>query len=148
MNTKDSYISKMCLRFEIFYNELSEKIMKVMESYYVITPILIMTLITLFVADFKILFTSHSTDHAFIMANNVFFFIFLIEFLIYILFEQNYNWSFYFYLDLLDIISLIPDTELIMVGVFGFEDPAETNAEIQPYFNVLKTSLSSQSAAK
>ncbi len=138
----------MCLRFENFFNDLSEKIMKVMESYYVTIPILLMSLVTLFVLDFKILFTPHSTDHAFNMANNVFFFIFLTEFLIYVIFDHNYNWSFYFYLDLLEIISMIPETELLMAGLFGFDNPEEVNLEIQPYYDVFKTSISSQAGGK
>ena len=64
--------------------------------------------------DIKYLATSQSADSAFSTTMNVVFFILIFEFLAAIFFELDYIGRFFFYLDLIDALSLIPDTDLIM----------------------------------
>jgi hypothetical protein len=100
------------------------------------------TVFSLFNFDVKILATDSSADPAFSITMNIVFFILLSEFLVALLFQQNYLGSFYFYLDLIDVLSLIPDTELIM-KIFSKQPGQEIGAE-----HLIEASSYSQTAAK
>ncbi len=100
------------------------------------------TLYALFNMDLKILTTSVSADPIFSNIMNLVFFILTIEFLVFLIFEQNYIGSFIFYLDLLAVLSLIPDTDLIMRAL------TDTHSEASTAEHLIKASHSSQAGAR
>jgi hypothetical protein len=73
---------------------------------------------------------------------NVVFFILTLEFIIFLIFEEKYIGSFIFYLDLLAVISLIPDTDLTM-QLF-----VDSHSEASTAEHLIKASHSSQAGAR
>jgi hypothetical protein len=130
--------------FKICYKEVGKKLKYFYGSLLGNLLFFLATVFSLFNFDVKILATDSSADPAFSITMNVVFFILFSEFMVALLFEQNYFGSFYFYLDLIDVLSLIPDTEMIMKIFSRQPGPGqEIGAE-----HLIEASSYSQTAAK
>jgi hypothetical protein len=131
-------------KFKICYKEVRKKIKCLCNSILGNLIFFFATVFSLFYFDIKILATASSADPAFELAMNIVFFILFSEFIVSILFEINYIGSFYFYLDLMDILSLIPDTQLIM-NLFSQNQSQDQDIGAD---HLIEASSFSQAAAK
>jgi len=75
--------------------------------------IIILSIFSLFHEDVKILSLPKTVDYPFHHVNEFIFFFFLFEFLVFIFGQKNFIGSFYFYLDIVSLLSLIPEVHLI-----------------------------------
>jgi hypothetical protein len=110
--------------------------------------VLVSTLFAIFNVDLKILTTNVSADHAFALMNEIIFFVLCLEFLFLILFKKKYIGSFFFYLDLLAVASMIPDTEFIMVALMPESDSHGHNESLESTHHLIKASAASQAGAR
>jgi hypothetical protein len=109
--------------------------------------VLIATLIAIFNVDLKILFFDVSTDKGFSLLNEIIFFILGLELLLLILFKKNYIGSFFFYLDFLAVLSMIPDTDFIMKALLP-NDVGGHSAGLDSTHHLIKASAASQAGAR
>ncbi len=77
--------------------------------------VLFLSVYSLFMEDVSHLCLSKSVDTIFYRINEGVFFFFLSEFILFIISKKNFIGSFYFYLDMISIISLLPNCSLIWV---------------------------------
>jgi len=75
--------------------------------------IILLSVFSLFHEDIKILSLPKTVDYPFHHVNEFIFFFFLTEFLVFLLSKKHFVGSFYFYLDIVSLISLIPEVHLI-----------------------------------
>jgi hypothetical protein len=86
---------------------------KLVDNMYFHIIILTLAVFSLFNDDVRLLAVPKSADILFHHLNETVFFIFLGEFLIMCFVKKKFFGSFYFYLDLISIISLLPEVHLI-----------------------------------
>ena len=104
---------KILFFFIRIYRYLCSKIEPFISSVYFVSFILVVATISLLNGDLKVAGFGHSADEFFNHLNEAIFFIFLIEFLLYLFFEHNFIGSFFFWVDFFSLISFIPEVELI-----------------------------------
>lgn len=75
--------------------------------------IIFLSIFSLFHEDIKILSLPKTVDYPFHHVNEFIFFFFLLEFIVFILSQKDFIGSFYFYLDIVSLISLIPEVHII-----------------------------------
>jgi hypothetical protein len=109
--------------------------------------VLFATLIAIFNVDLKILFFDVTTDPGFSLLNEIIFFVLGLEFFLLILFKTNYVGSFFFYLDFLAVLSMIPDTDFIMEALMPHEGDGHS-AELDSTHHLIKASAASQAGAR
>jgi hypothetical protein len=130
-----------CLRFG---RRLTSGVNKFMHSIWAMVVVLICTFFALFNLDLKLLTTNETAEPIFVLLNNIIFFILTLEFIILLVFESGYIGSFDFYLDILAVLSLIPDTGLIMEALISdhsMDQMMSTN-------HLVKASSASQAGAR
>ncbi len=76
--------------------------------------ILLCNLFSLFNVDLKLLLTNNDADYIFDLLNNILFFVLGMEYILMVMFFKNFVGSFFFYLDFLAFLSMIPDTKFLM----------------------------------
>ncbi len=101
------------------------------------------TIFSLFNTEIKVLLTPLSADPIFYYTNEILFFFFLSEFMCLFIFEKNYIGTFFFYLDLLAVVSMIPDTDFIMNAFFGNDV-----SNMQTTNHIIRASSASQAGAR
>ncbi len=122
------------------WRKLSFAVNTMLGSVYVMIIILLATFFALFNLDLKLLTTDETAEPVFVLVNNIIFFVLTMEFVLLILFENRYVGSFDFYLDSLAVLSLIPDTALIM-GPTSVDSMNSTS-------HLVKASSASQAGAR
>jgi len=75
--------------------------------------IILLSMFSLFNDDIKVLALPKTVDYPFHHVNEFIFFFFFTEFMVFILSQKNFVGSFYFYLDIVSLLSLIPEVHLI-----------------------------------
>jgi hypothetical protein len=118
-----------------------------MTSIYITILILILTIYSLFNQDFKILALTKNSDPTFLILNEVLFILCFILFMISLLFEDEYIGSFFFYLDIVELLSMIPDTDFIM-RMFGLSSANAQAGMPQTAQSVAQASSASQAGVK
>jgi len=99
--------------------------------------------------DLKNLVLPLTVDEPFRRVNEFIFFLFLIEFFVNSLLKKNFFGSFYFYLDIISIISMIPDVYLIWNPIVNLiQNESEAIKEIFGNSYFAKGSKASQAGAK
>jgi hypothetical protein len=83
------------------------------ESLYFHLTILALSIFALISEDIKYLFLDKSVDSGFVLFNEVVFCVFLVELILNSLCENKFIGSFYFYLDLIALLSVMTDIEFI-----------------------------------
>ena len=96
-------------KFELF----KRKLYKYIDNNYTQSIILICALFALFSLDFLRLFFPKSFDAPFAIILDVLFFLFSLEIILTCVACNSYLGSFYFYLDILEVLSLIPEVDFI-----------------------------------
>ncbi len=127
-----------------FWTTLRTGVNKLMNSIGGMIVVLLCTLFALFNLDLKLLTTNDTAEPIFVLLNNIIFFILTLEFLLLLIFESGYIGSFDFYLDFLAVLSLIPDTALIMEALISdhsVDQMMSTN-------HLVKASSASQAGAR
>lgn len=84
--------------------------------------ILICAVFVLFSGDLEVVLIPHSAHGVIIIARNVCFFFFSFELLTCMLIEEGYINSIYFYMDVIDLISLSSETSLIWDALLSYLD--------------------------
>ena len=97
----------------IFHDYLKKKIEPFITGIYFISLILIVSVYSLLISELRIVIFDKRADTYIIHSNEAIFFIFLIEFLLSCLFEDKFNFSFFFWIDLISLISFITETDFI-----------------------------------
>jgi hypothetical protein len=129
-NTQKLSKCKKC--FSKFYNSVRVKVLYITESYIFTILIFLCSIFSMFGKDIQLLVLSPKVDETFTEINNYLFVIFALEFILATMFEENYFGTFFFFLDFLSVISLVPDTDFIWskitnsMSVEGLDDPAMT----------------------
>jgi hypothetical protein len=82
----------------------------------------IITIYALFGDDLRMLAFSKSADNGFYSISVVCLFCFMLELAVSCLVKRNYVFSFYFWLDLIATVSLIPDIGWIWNPMVGIEE--------------------------
>jgi hypothetical protein len=77
----------------------------------------IITIYILFSDDIKLITTSRETDYIFSIICILIIFLYSFEFTVQCLVVEKYNWSFYFWLDLLSILAMFLDVDWIYDGL-------------------------------
>lgn len=80
----------------------------------------IATIYALILSDLNVIFFSPDVDTLFNILSGVVFFMFLIEFVLSITTKEDYNWTFFFWLDLLSIFSMILNIDWIIYPFLEF----------------------------
>lgn len=109
--------------------------------------VLISTMFALFNVDLKILLTRPGADPIFAILNEIIFILLTMEFVCLILFKKKYVGSFFFYLDLMAILSMIPDTEFLM-NAFTVEENDDPHESLHTTSHLIKASAASQAGAR
>ena len=100
--------------FKTCWRKLKSSVNTMLGSPYAMVIVLLCTFFALFNFDMKLLLTDEAAEPVFALVNNIIFFLLTMEFVLLIMFESRYVGSFDFYLDALAVLSLIPDTPLII----------------------------------
>ncbi len=138
-------MQNLLIKMKKCYHNVSEKVEKFMNSFLMVIVILITTIFSLFNLDVKILTFDVSYDQTFIFLNEVIFCILSSEFLCSILFEKNYNGSFFFYLDFVEVLSMIPDTQFIMLVLIPNYN---SSSSLSTASSLIQSGSASQAGAK
>lgn len=145
LNKKKKNLLEKKTKFE----KISLFLLKLVENIYSHIFILICSVFTLLQDDIRNLALPVSVDQAFFRVNEFIFFLFLIEFIVISVCKKNFCGSFYFYLDLISIISMIPDINLIWNPIVDLmENSSTTIKEILGNSYFTKGSKASQAGAK
>lgn len=101
----------------------------------------------LFNNDIRLLATTISVDPTFAILNEIVFFILTLEFVILVAFEDYYIFSFFFFMDGLAVLSMIPDTEFIMNAITQ-DTETSSHASVSSVNHFIKASSASQAGAR
>jgi hypothetical protein len=99
----------------------------------------IVTLYALFGDDIRMAFFTKSQDNIFFSLATFSMFVFLCELLVFTFLKPSYRWTFYFWLDLLATVSLIPDIGWLWDVIIGI-DPTTSNGRTKNLQNAAKAS--------
>jgi hypothetical protein len=98
---------------------LRQKIREIVEGKLVTTVMTLLTLFALFGDDFRLWFAVKDADSYFFAILTVSFILFFFEIMINSGVQDDFKYSFFFWLDIIATVSLLPDIEFI---VLGFEE--------------------------
>lgn len=104
-------------RIKTCYKKTRELVCKLVDSIYFNLLILIFSIFSLFNNDIRILCLPTSVDMVFVHLNEAVFFLFLLDLILCTLFKPGFFASFNFYLDLIALMSIIPDVSLIWLVI-------------------------------
>lgn len=129
--------------------KISDFMLKLFENIYFHIFILLCSVFTLLQEDLKILALPLTVDQPFYRVNEFIFFLFVLEFFVISICKKNFRGSFYFYLDVISIVSMIPDVHLIWDPIVDLmENSSSTIKEILGNSYFAKGSKASQAGAK
>jgi hypothetical protein len=148
VNKKKSFSKNLNLQIKTCYSITSEIAMKAMHSIPGHIIILTATLLAIFNIDIKILCFDISTDPGFSLLNEIIFFILTLEFILLVLFNKDYTGSFFFYMDFLAVLALIPDTDFIMEALISHESSGHHSSGLDSTHHMMKASAASQAGAR
>lgn len=128
LNKKESNLSYMrSLNSSNFRNALGKQL----DSRAFTVIITIFTIYALFGDDIRLAFFTYSEDTVFFSLASVSLGLFLLEFVLSLIGRKNYLWSYYFWLDLISIISMLPDIGWIWQLILGINSNTSTTKKIQ-----------------
>lgn len=138
---------------QIFF-KLKHVVNLIMESAIFHIVVLVLSIFSLFNSDIMTTCLPTSVDSTFHHINEFIFIFFLLELILFSIFKQNFFGSFYFYLDIIAIISLLPEVSFIwdplsvvLTGnVIDKDDPTMTN--VVANLHLVKASRTSQLGSK
>lgn len=100
-----------------------------------------LTLVSLFLNDFKYVFCPPSLDDNFDIVFIVFSVVFLVEFILYCFAMENYFLGFYFFVDIISILSMILENHHILKEIsYSLVIYNDTNTNDESYFKNLEKS--------
>lgn len=106
----------------------SEKISKFLDSDTMIITLNIATIYSLFGDDIKILGFSKSADNVFSSLFIVCLCIFFFDIILSFIYKAPYRWSFYFWLDLIATLSLVPSVSWIIESALGLSNVKDSKS--------------------
>ena len=109
----------------------------------------VITIYILFAEDIKLLCTTKDTDYIFSILTILCIVIYSIEFVISICSIDKYNWSFYFWLDLLSILAMFLDVDWIYKGlIYGISGVDDSKSSVNKNAKTLSAIFRAGKAAK
>ncbi len=138
---------KKIIKCKEYYHSLSKKIDSFLNNIYIVILILFFTVFSLFNIDIKIMCLNSNVDPAFNVLNEICFVVLFTEFLLLVIFKENYIFSVIFLLDVFAILSMVPDTEFLMKPIRTLTNDESENT-IDSTINLVKFSSASQAGAK
>jgi hypothetical protein len=133
-------------KFRRAYNDFGEKVELFMEGIPCTIVILVCNLFSLFNNEIKFLLTNSDAEDAFTLINEILFVLLGLEYLLMVMFHKNFLGSFFFYLDFLAFVSMIPDTKFIIDALLPQED--DNISKMETIDHLVKASSASQAGAK
>ncbi|OMJ90780.1 hypothetical protein SteCoe_6759 [Stentor coeruleus] len=118
---------------------MQTKVYKKLESKGITVLMTIITIYSLYGDDIRISFTSKNSDIIFFSLATVCCFLFLLEIFMMFYAKKHYRWSFYFWLDILATISLIPDIGWLWESIVGI-NMSGGNLKTKKVQNAIKAS--------
>ena len=106
------------------------KVEKLLENYYWVGMMSVVTLYALFADDFKILLLPKSADITMDVLTLIAMTLYLVELVLAVICIEGYLFSFYFWVDLLSLISMIPDVSIFMEGIEGGIGGADSGSDL------------------
>lgn len=113
------------------YFEIKTKIVETFDGGKALAIMTIATVYALYGEDFRLAAASKKTDVVFYILTSIALLMFTAEFLVYCICKLFYLWSFFFWLDLVAVLSLIPDIPWIWDPVLGSFTGGGSGAEEQ-----------------
>ena len=115
--------------FKPIYNLMKIKVRTFLDSIAFILIMLVITLFVLFASDLQSAILPSSIDDFFNTIQLICLFLFIIELLLAILFLDNYNLTFYFWLDLISTLSLVIEINGVMDFILNIFISDSTDVE-------------------
>ena len=120
-------------------SSIRTKIFRKIDSKYFSIFMTLLTIYALFGDDIRIAFFTKSSDIVFFTIASICMFFFTFELVMLFFTKQNYKWSFYFWLDLVATLSLIPDIGWIWELIIGVSVNSN-RAQAKSFQNAAKAS--------
>lgn len=92
-----------------------------MQSKYIEILMGVLTIFVLYADDVRVLAANKDQDNGFYIAQFVCLIFFLLEFVVFCVFKENYNLSFNFFMDCISTISLIFDIPWLTQALFNMQ---------------------------
>lgn len=120
----------ICPPCSVIFKRIKKRVVKILDSIYYIISMLIVTLYILFVSDIQSAFLTNEFDDTLTNLQVLCLALFVAELMLNCIFFDNYNWTFYFWLDLISTISLITEIDFMFNGIIDLLDSSgdETNS--------------------
>lgn len=140
--------------FQKCFTKVEHQVHRVIESVLFHVLVLFLSIFSLFNNDIMTLTLPVSVDHTFHLLNEIVFVFFLSELIIFSIFKPNFLGSFFFYLDIIALISLIPEVSFLWIPItyaltgkeIDKNDPTMTN--VVANLHLVKASRTSQLGSK
>jgi hypothetical protein len=141
-----NYYQKIRKNIKKCYESIGEIVNASMHSILGNIIVLICTMFALFNVDVKILVFWPTADPTFVILNETIFLVLGLEFILLIMFKKKYIGSFFFYLDFLAVLSMIPDSEFMM-GLL-MPNSHDSHSSLGTTHHLIKASAASQAGAR
>jgi hypothetical protein len=109
MNLKKDKKEKSC------YDKFASSVVHTLETLPIQIVILILSVFALLNDDIRLVLLPKSVDKTFEKLNEIVFCILFFEFLIFCILRKRFIFSFYFWLDILSLMSLLPEVHFIWI---------------------------------
>ena len=106
------------------------KIEKLLENYYWVGAMTVVTFYALFMDDIRYLWMPKSADETVDICTIICMSLYLIELFLGIIAVENYFLSFYFWVDLISLLSMIPDISFLLEEIEGGIGGAGDGADV------------------
>ena len=137
-----------CRNCWIRFSSTMEKVCESLTFLIIVFSVMVFSLLNV---DVKLLTTEAESEPIFVKLNEVAFIVLLMDYLFSCLFSKNFLFSFFFYLDFLALLSMIPDTDFIMEAIneaIAGEHSTGSGVNLEQTSYFIKATSSSQTAAK
>lgn len=122
--------------------------LKFLDSYGLLIFMLIVTTYALFSDDVRVSAFSKSADDVFFGLSTCAMFIFAVEMSLSFMLKPDYRWSFYFWLDLIATLSIIPDIGWAWDKIIGIGSSSNSSSNVSQLQGAAKSSRAGARAAR
>ncbi|OMJ84319.1 hypothetical protein SteCoe_14605 [Stentor coeruleus] len=127
---------------------ISTKAIRILDSNILLVFMLIVTFYALFSDDIRISQFSKSQDDGFFALSCCALSFFSIEMIMSFIFKGEYRWSFYYWLDLIATLSIIPDIDWAWNPIVGINSSSTSSSNVNQIQNAGKSSRAGARAAR
>ncbi|OMJ76643.1 hypothetical protein SteCoe_23946 [Stentor coeruleus] len=127
---------------------ISSKAIRILDSNILLVFMLIVTFYALFSDDIRVSQFSKADDDGFFALSCCALSFFSIEMIMSFIFKPDYRWSFYFWLDLIATLSIIPDIDWAWNPIVGIGSSSSSSSNVNQIQNAGKSSRAGARAAR